>query len=354
MAANIINRDIQVGLEMAWHGQTKIVERIAFEDAFPYEIERTPLLLANDTPWVVGEDGEGSGWSYFKCSDDGRPAGKPVADTYNAITNARFWEIVNNAVGGSGAVVESAGTLFDRARRFISVKLGTDVDDFQVGDRVFKNRLSLLDSIDGSTNLYGVNTSTCVVCSNTFAVAMNDSTGEFRFKIRHSKNMTDKIENMEKAIDVFVGVTAQFKAALEIANEVPVQTEDARALFAGWAANDSGISTRTYNTVGRLTDLFSGGLGNGGETLLDAVSAVTDYYSHESSGGKDAANFKMKQTMSSEFGAASRKKQDFFYTLFTPDRKDRKVVTFNKEGFNRTVEQGKRVLAAADVVMAGK
>lgn len=344
MAANLQNRDIQVGLEMAWHGQTKIVERIEMDDAFPYEIERKPLLLANDTPW--------EGWSYFVCSDDNMPAGKPVSDTYNAITNARFWEIVTNAVGGSGAVVESAGTLFDRSRRFISVKLGTDVDNFQIGERVFKNRLSLLDSIDGSTNLYGVNTSTCVVCSNTFSVAMSDKSGEFRFKIRHSKNMTDKIENMEKAIDSFIGVTAQFKAALTIANEVPVQTEDARALFAGWAAQDSGISTRTYNMVGRLTDLFSGGAGNSGETLLDAVSAVTDYYSHESSGGKDSANFRIKQTLSSEFGAGSRKKQDFFYTLFTPDKKDRSKVTFNRDSYGRTVEQGKRVLAAADVVMA--
>lgn len=343
MAANLQNRDIQVGLQMAWHGQTKVVERIEFNDAFPYEIERKPLLLANDTPW--------EGWSYFVCSDDSLPAGKPVGEKYQAITNARFWEIVGNSIGGSGATIESAGTLFDRSRRFISVKLNNEADTFSIGERVFQNRLSLLDSIDGSTNLYGVNTSTCVVCSNTFAVAMGDKSGAFNFKIRHTKNMVDKIENMEKAIDLFVGVTAQFKAALTIANEVELPSDDARALFAGWARGDgAGFSTRAYNMTDRLHALYQTGAGNNGETLLDAFSAVTDYYSHESAGGQEKAGFRMKQSYSSEFGAGLRKKQDFFYSMFTPDKKDAEVVHFNRQKMAGMIETGKRVLAAADEV----
>lgn len=343
MAAHIENRDVQAGIEQAWHGMTKVVTEVKFDDAFPFEIERLPLLVANDTPL--------DGWSYFRCSDDGKPAGVPVAESYSALTNARFWEIVQNAVGGSGAIIESAGTIFDRCRRFVTVKLNTDVDDFKVGERIFKNRFSLLDSIDGSTNFYGVNSSTCVVCANTFAVVMGDSSGEFRFKLRHSKNLLPKIENMEKAIDSFVGVTAQFQKALVVANEIPVSVPDARALFAGWAATEtSGISARTYNTVGRLTDLFVSGAGNRGETLLDAFSAVTDFYSHESSGGTDQPGFRMKQTISSEFGSASRKKQDFFATLF--DAKPKEDPEFRRDAFKALVNRGNTVLTAADAVVS--
>jgi len=339
MARNASLRDIHVGLEMAWHGGTIVKPAIEFVDAFPYEIERQPLLVGNDTPL--------EGWGYFRCTDDGQPAGVPVADTYTAITNQRFWEIVNNSVGGSGAVIESAGTLFDRCRRFVTVKLGTEVDEYKVGERSFKNRFSLLDSIDQSTNLYGVNSSTCVVCSNTFNIVMGDYSGEFRFKIRHSKNMIPKIENMEKAIDNFVGVNAQFKKALEIANEFPVQIAEARALFAGWVSDEEkGISTRTLNTIGRLTDLFEDGAGNGGETLLDAFSAVTDFYSHESTGGEEKLGFRMKQTLSSEFGAGSRKKQDFFSRLFT-SKKDADP-EFERGNFNTLVSRGQVVLKAAD------
>lgn len=342
MAHQIEVRDVQAGTEMAWHGLTKVVPIVTFEDAFPFDIERLPLHTPDGSPL--------EGWSYFRCSDDGKPAGVPVSESYSALTNARFWEIVQNAVGGSGAIIESAGSIYDRCRRFVTVKLGTDVDDFKVGERVFKNRFSLLDSIDGSTNFYGVNSSTCVVCANTFAVVMGDTSGEFRFKLRHSKNLLPKIENMEKAIDSFVGVTAQFQKALVVANEIPVSVPDARSLFAGWAATEAnGISSRTYNTVGRLTDLFVGGAGNRGETLLDAFSAVTDFYSHESSGGSDQPGFRMKQTISSEFGAGSRKKQEFFSALF--DSNPKKDPEFRREAFTALVNRGRTVLTAADAIM---
>jgi hypothetical protein len=341
MAAHLENRDVQAGIEQAWHGLTKVVPIVTFDDAFPYDIERLPLLVANDTPL--------EGWSYFRCSDDGKPVGVPVADTYSAITNSRFWEIVHNAVGGSGAVIESAGTIFDRCRRFVTVKLGTDLDTFKVGNREFKNRFSLLDSIDGSTNFYGVNSSTCVVCANTFSIVMGDTSGEFRFKLRHSKNLLPKIENMEKAIDQFVGVTAQFQKALTIANEIPVTPTDARSLFAGWAAAETnGLSSRTFNTVNRLTELFQRGAGNNGETLLDAFSAVTDFYSHESSGGADQPGFRMKQTVSSEFGSGSRKKQDFFASLFDAKMKDEPV--FVRDSFNALVSRGRTVIKTMEEV----
>ena len=341
MPANLENRDIQAGLEMAWHGMTKIVPVINFADAFPFDIERKPLFTENQE--------ELQGWSYFRCTDDGKPVGKPVPETYSAVTNERFWEIVQNAVGGTGAVIESAGTVFDRCRRFVTVKLQTDLDTFKVGDRVFKNRFSLLDSIDQSTNLYGVNSSTCVVCSNTFAMAMGDRSGEFRFKLRHSKNLVPKIENMEKAIDQFIGVTAQFQQALKIANEIPVKLDQARPLFAGWIAEETnGLSTRSFNTVGRLIELFTRGAGNRGETLLDAFSAVTDFYSHESSGGQDQPGFRMKQTISSDFGAAAKRKQDFFGQIFDVD----KEVTFNRDRFTNLVSNGRNLISAMEAVTA--
>lgn len=344
MPAEIIDRDIQSGLEMAWHGMTKVVPVVKFEDAFPYDIERRDIHLDDGTKW--------EGYHYFRCSDDGKPAGKPVPDTYVAVTNERFWEIVNNAVGGSGAVVESAGTLYNRSRRFITVRLGTDLDQFKVGDRLFKNRFSLLDSIDQSTNLYGVNSSTCVVCSNTFRIVMGDRSGEFQFKLRHSKNLVPKIENMEKAIDSFVGVTAQFQKALTIANEIPVKVEQARPLFAGWIAEETnGLSTRSFNVVGRLTELFQRGAGNRGETLLDALSAVTDYYTHESSGGAEQPGFRMKQTLSSEFGAAAKRKQEFFSSIFSVEgKREDATVNFNREGFETLISNGRNLIASLEAV----
>jgi hypothetical protein len=179
---------------------------------------------------------------------------------------------------------------------------------------------------------------------------MGDTSGEFRFKIRHSKNLLPKIENMEKAIDQFVGITAQFKKALVIANEIPVTPADARSLFAGWAGSDTnGMSSRTFNNVTRLSELFQRGAGNNGETLLDAFSAVTDFYSHESSGGADQPGFRMKQTISSEFGSGSRKKQDFFSSLFTATKME--APTFRRDSFDDLVNTGRKLITAAEAVL---
>jgi len=35
MAAHLENRDVQAGIEQAWHGLTKVVPVVQFEDCFP-------------------------------------------------------------------------------------------------------------------------------------------------------------------------------------------------------------------------------------------------------------------------------------------------------------------------------
>lgn len=303
MSAQIDSRDSQTGLEMAWHGLTKVVPHISFLNAFTYEIERVEIQECPD-------------WSYFKCSDDGLMAGVPVAKTYSTMSNSRFWETIHNSTGGAGFTVESAGTLFNRSRRFITVKLTDSTTDFTIGGRTFRNRLSFLDSIDGSTNFYGVNSSVCVVCANTFSMALRDSKSEFKFKVRHSKNFLPRIENMEKAIESFIGTSAQFRDAMKEAETFAVTQTEASQLFNGWLGVDS---TRSANTANRLTELFNNGRGNSGRTLLDVFSAVTDYYSHESSGGSEFVGFRQKQSLSSDFGMGSKRKTDMFENLFLRD-----------------------------------
>jgi len=336
------NKDHFVSTTSTWLKKDNIVDEITFDNAFPYEFERQPLYDGNENHVSMN----GTKWYGLLCSDTQEFTGKPVPESYQHLTNQRFWEIVQNAVGGTDAKVENVGTFKNRARRYITVALGTDMDQFYVGQREFKNRFCLLDSIDMSSSLYGVNTSICIVCQNSFNSAMQDKSGLFRFKVRHSKNMIVGIENMEKGIESFIGVAKQFKHAMEIAAEVPVKREEVSQAFTGWIMQDSKdkvMSTRSRNTVERLTELFSTGDGNKGETLLDTFSAVTDFYSHESSGGQDKDGFRMKQNESSNFGSGNRAKQDFYKRLFkTPDSLDKKP-EFNKDGFKKLQEIGRKV-----------
>lgn len=333
MADEIMDRDVQAGIEMAWHKKTKVVPVVQFSDAFPFEIKRQAIYVQ------TGKLQKIEGYEVFIADDDKLICGKPVASTYGAMTNAQFWATCSDSLEGTGAIIESAGTMMDRTRRFLTIKLPDDAT--KIGGRVFKSRISLIDSIDQTLKFHAVNTSVCIVCANTAKMVIGDHSGEFHFAEKHTSNFIARIEGMEKVIEGMVGVQAQFNEALRIASEVPLSVDDARPLFAGWIGEKAkgGISSRAVNTADRLVELFVKGAGNNGETLLDAVSAVTDFYSHESSGGEDL----VKQALSSEFGAGSTAKTKFINSLFLTAKG--RVLEVDQDGIRDTQRRGIRLLS---------
>ena len=336
MSAQIVIRDVQAGTEMAWHGLTKVVPVVEFQHAFPFELSRKPIYVHNGKLVKIAD------FSVFVSDDDGTICGRPMSDTYQAMNNARFWEVCNASLEGTGALVESAGTLNDRSRRFLTIKLSDDAK--QIGHRTFKNRISFIDAIDGSQRFHAVNTSVCVVCANTARAAIGDKTGEFHFAEKHTKNFLTRIEGMEKQIELMVGVQAEFNAAMAMANAEPLAETGARNLFAGWIGEGAtSLSTRAENTVTRLTGMFRSAAGNRGETLLDGISAITDFYSHESSGGEEKEGFRWKQYNSSEFGAGNRAKNNFISAMFLTE--SRKVVSVNTENIRALQSRGAALLA---------
>jgi hypothetical protein len=56
----------------------------------------------------------------------------------------------------------------------------------------------------------------------------------------------------------------------------------------------------------------------------------------------------MKQTISSEFGSASRKKQDFFNALFVTKQK---VPAFDRTSYDTLVRTGGDLIKAAEAVV---
>lgn len=321
---------------MAWHGLTVVVPEVTQAVAFPFELKEVPLYVQ------TGKLTRVPGFKAFIASDDKELCGRPMPETYTALSNAEFWNVCQDALSGTGAAIESAGTIMDRSRRFLTIKLADDART--IGGRKFLARISLIDSIDGTTYFYAVNTATCVVCANTARMVMGDMAGEFRFKLKHSKGMRAKIEGMESQIEAMVGVQAQFNSALEMAASEPLAEGNARNLFSGWLGFDAdSLSTRAVNTAERLVGLYRAGAGNKGETLLDGVSAVTDFYSHESSGGEENDGFRWKQFNSSEFGAGARAKTDFLSSLFLTEKG--KVTGLNRNGMNEMQSRGQRLLA---------
>ncbi len=331
--------DIQHGIETAWHGLTvvKTAEELA-RDGFPFDYTKTPLLTQispDKSPEAI------PGWFWLAGSDDKALVGNPQFESFGYLTNAQLMEVVRETLRGTGATVASLGTFAGRTKRYVSIKVGSEWDQFKVGEREFQNYLNLQDALDGTMPLIAKGSSICQVCQNTFNLSLSERS-DFRLSVRHSKNhaLPSKIENFEQAITAYHGAAALFKRLMESAESVKVDVDTAKRVFAGYMAEGEKISTKSLNTVNRLVDLYQTGRGNKGETGADVLNAITDYYSHESSSTRGV----MAQFTSSEMGAGARNKTEFFEAV---SNRTPTAWTWGKSKVANLAEMGERSLALA-------
>lgn len=343
MSHDITAIDRQQGIEMAWHKLTEVLPEINLRSCFLslWDVKKSPMKEP---------DGSVSEYQRIVCTDN--PSiriGAPVADSYGLVTNKDFLETVADAIRGiKGAKVSSVGSVSGRGKIFVSVQLD-DLKTFKAAGRTFEPFLNFISSHDQSSP-FAVNASNiCTVCANTFGMNLSASAGQrsgikaakesagngvLRVRLKHSKNVAARLENVPEVVDGFMGAQAEFKAAMDMLAAQPIKVDDANALFVGFLndrAKPEPMSTRRANQVFRLMELFVRGAGNRGENLSDVFSAGTDYYSHESAGGSDNPH---RQLASSDFGAGATAKSRLFSTLLDSDR------------IAATMDEGRAVLAA--------
>jgi hypothetical protein len=146
---------------------------------------------------------------------------------------------------------------------------------------------------------------------------------EVKCKVKHSKDVIARLDNIVEIIDAYAGTQAKFKAEFERLMNEPMKTDKARNLFAGWmirSNNEEGgkdLGPKTLTKVNRVTELFEKGKGNSGENRADAFSAVTDYYTHEST--RNSGKNVTRQVFSSDFGLGRMAKSSFWNVIRNDD-----------------------------------
>jgi hypothetical protein len=321
-----MERDIQCGLESAWHGLTTIVDTVTRENSMPWDVVESPIYYKVAQPDEYGivrdvfvQDPE---FKTLLASDDFLPVGQPYGSSYCPTSIQMFWEVIRKGMGDTPYQIISAGTVDNRQKVFASLKVS---DGFRIGDREFKDYITLLDSFDKSTSLTAKYTNVCVVCANTFAAAMG--AGQVIGKAKHTAMIEVNASRLIDAIDAFAGTSATFKGLLQEAYETPCSRDEARAWITGIEGrNAEELSNGLKQKTARMVELFDGGRGNQGRTRLDAFSALTDFHSNESTNRKgDNAQY-----MTSEWGASAQVK-----TL---------AVSRFKEDWDKNVKRGERLL----------
>jgi len=324
----ITKRDKQQARHMGWHGLTEI---------------NADLDLKNNwlTQWDIQEvglqtpDGIEVPFKILTGTDDNEIIGKPFAGTYTPVSNKQFLDMITEAISGvKGAVVESVGSVCNRGRVFVSISI-KGMDKFKVGDREFMDYLNFGNGHDQTSAVWANASNICTVCDNTFSMNLNGEQ-EIKIKVKHSKDVAVRLENISEVIDAYAGTQAKFKAEFERLMNEPLKTYNARNLFAGWMIRSNSeegkdLGPKTLTKVNRVTELFESGRGNTGSNRADAFSAVTDYYTHEST--RNAGRNVQRQLFSSEYGLGRMAKTDFWNVIRNDDR------------VNAYVANGKKALA---------
>jgi hypothetical protein len=324
MSHGITKRDRQEARHMGWHNLTQINEDLDLKNNWltKWDIQEVGLKTVGDVevPFKI-----------LTGTDDQEVIGKPFAGTYTPVSNKAFLDMIGEAISGvKGAVVESVGSVNNRGRVFVSISI-KGMDKFKVGKREFLDYLNFGNGHDQTSAVWANASNICTVCDNTFSMNL-DADQKVKIKVKHSKDVVARLENISEVIDAYAGTQAKFKAEFERLMNEPLKTDKARDLFAGWMVRSSGgnqerdLGPKTLSKVERLTDLFQIGKGNTGNNRADAFSAVTDYFTHEST--RNAGRNVSRQVFSSDYGLGRTAKTDFWNVI----RNDTSVQSYTARG----------------------
>lgn len=349
MSHEIRKFDIQQGRAMAWHGLTQVKEDLNLANCWlrEWDIQSEKLFIEAETDAPLADEGGtprlqkvDTGFRILRATDkdeNGNPimiGGGYDPESFKPITNSAFLDMIAESIKNeTGIELVSCGSVMNRGRIFASLSLP---EKFQAAGRPFEAFLNFGQGHDRSSVLWGNTSNICTVCNNTFTANLMEQGKTMSLRVKHTRFSEMKLENGIRYIKGALEAQTLFVKKMDKLALSKVSEDTARELFAGFINGDmSAMSTRAANIVETLVQLFKTGKGNNGENLADAFSAVTDYFTHDSAGDD-----KMKQFVSSEFGAGAEKKQ-LFWDILTGkdcDKKTEGLILIGRAAIAETVK----------------
>lgn len=379
MADNIQLRDVQIGVEQAWHKKTIIPADgvVTKELAFPWTPVYQPVffpaglnmpdvaaVLAGTNKFTMSnfhavrkaltEASAGyvqhGKWVIPVASDDGKPLGygNPInLDTYSVEGPGETWDFVQDILKGTKFQVVSAGTVGNRSKFFVSARLdelskivSNDGKEHWIN---FNGMGSLDKTLKKQLNVSAIT----ICCQNTLFMDFlaDHSLGALRASLdlpnlmlgvdekmklkwsyRHSKNMKGHVESDRPVMEQAAGLSAVVKATFDSLLKNPCSKDRAAAVYAGYITRPLGkkeewpteLSTRAKNMVDEHAECFYTGDGNVGQTEADLLSGWTQ---PRTRGYKESDKEAWDTFATSEMGSYGRSKSDFAEMLaFGRDR----------------------------------
>lgn len=296
--------------EKAWHNIGKVLSAApsiieAHNLTGGFEVVEMENYAGPETPTSDPSDYADTGYKSI-VRNDGKVL-SVMKQRYEIIQPKELWENFEVFLDTGLCEIETGGILANGRKMFGTLKIKDAVREVIKGDEIRANILSL-HSFDGSCNLEIRDCNTRVVCANTLACAQMEGSKHL-FKIRHTKNMRNKIEDAKQHIlNVLDNLDKQmviYKALAVKKMKSEDQEKYINEVFEYDPDNEE-LSTRLENKVHYVIDLLEGQKGlelvpavRG--TAWQAYNAVSQYCTH------DIGNYESTRLEANLFGGEAQR-----------------------------------------------
>lgn len=228
---------------------------------------------------------------------------------YVPFANDQLVELLQRVSSLTGLEIHKGGEFGGGKKVFVQLKS----NDLKLGNDRVEGFVTGINSFDGSTSLAFGNSNLTISCQNTFFAAYRNLD-----KVRHTKNMNYKIDEICRGIDVLVEEEKQMFTTIKKMSETRFSegTKDRviKTLFdvnmdinlVGFNDSDE-LSTNTKNKLSRMYIDMNGEIQDKGDNVWGLFSGITKYTTHSLS--------KYDNTENKMFGTYGKRERQIFQEL---------------------------------------
>jgi len=283
--------------EPAWWGGGTVLDHVftaeeAIEHAnLGYEVEKRELFTTSGDVIIGQSQNDNFGRTrvpdmYATVRTDNNVPLGVVGDRYTVLQNKEAFKFFDSIVGEGKAIYETAGVLGKGEKIFITAKLPKQL--VVAPNDVIDQYLFITNSHDGSGSISAAFTTVRIVCANTLAMALANSSHQVKF--RHTMNAQTNLSQAAKMMGIAVKQGEIMENNYQRMVKVNISDEELKK-FIQLALkpnieqiSEEEFSKRFNNTVEGVlqyahtdeTQLMHTTKG----TLFGALNAVTGYYNN--------------------------------------------------------------------------
>ena len=308
--AHLVESMAYVG-QTPWHGLGQVlpvnqpIEVWEKEAGMDWRIEKAPVRFVSGNKSYLGEVREFEDKQVLYRSDNLLPL-SVVSNRYHVVQPREILEFYRDLTERSGFELETAGVLKSGKKLWALAKTGQS--SALKGNDVTQGYLLLATACDGSMATTAQFTSVRVVCNNTLAVALNNTSNQV-VKVPHNTTFNANIVKQE--LGITVSVWDDFIYDLKHLSERKLNNQEAKSFIEGVfnPKHEEGKPLVNERAMSQVLSLYDGqGLGahlaSSTNTVYGALNAVTEFVDH-----RRRAKSTDHRLDSAWFGAGSQLKQ---------------------------------------------